>query len=696
MTMNKMLSKLRAHNKGNYVQFLFCVTLSVMLITSFSVVLYSKAVQNTLPVGGDSRKQIYMIFAVALIGSYIFTIYSVGLFLKYKSREIGVFLALGTPKSRLLKALLVETVQLIFYCIAAGLLLGGAVSFIIWQLFRMFLSNTEQMAYQFSPMGYLIGFAFGIIVMITVIIQIIRFMKRTNMMDILYEQRKSEPLKPVTKLYEISGITFLFFGILLGYGVPNIVSTFGKLMPSYWSITYLLSLIGIYRIITYAVVYNKRGKNPQKYYKNIISTGMMKFQGKQTVRNMCIIALLLAASLFASFYPLQLFSSADSVNNSPIDFAINYKLSENQLEKEDLYQIAEQYSVAITEYQEVIFSELLGSGIERDWDDSGNFIEDYYELYQYFEFINVSAYNELTKDNLDIRDGSYYVIKSPETSDGFWVKFNDLDSITNPITDKNLSVSFAGTVDCQQLVNNGPTRYILSDKDYSLITNTLTLNRQIRQILFNTEDADNSYEFSKAVYREFLRRASDKMAVMRTYDEYQEYLAISAGKAYSYNEPMELTEDNPDLMEYWKYYPVMKVLIGKTFFQNLAIFFLVFIYVAIICLAAVGIISYTRSVTIGLSNKHLFDDLKRLGANHKYIIGCITRQMNKIFILPTIIASILMYAFTLLMLWGNDGNLAGTDMKAIILDICIGLLIFLYQYSIYRASLKKIKKIIGI
>ena len=43
----------------------------------------------------------------------------------------------------------------------------------------------------------------------------------------------------------------------------------------------------------------RKGKNR---YKSIISASMMKFQGRQTVRNMLVITVLVAGAYFAAFY----------------------------------------------------------------------------------------------------------------------------------------------------------------------------------------------------------------------------------------------------------------------------------------------------------------------------------------------------------------------------------------------------------
>ena len=98
MTLSKIWEKLRKKNKNQYRQLLFCVGFAMMLITSYLMMLMSPLIQQTLPEGGDSRKQVYMIFALAAVGCIVFVSYAAGLFLRYKSRETGVLLALGADK----------------------------------------------------------------------------------------------------------------------------------------------------------------------------------------------------------------------------------------------------------------------------------------------------------------------------------------------------------------------------------------------------------------------------------------------------------------------------------------------------------------------------------------------------------------------------------------------------------------------
>ena len=76
MKLSGLFAKLRKNNKKEYLQFQFCMTLSILLITSYLVMYGSDLVQKTLPNGGDSRKVADMIFV--LCGKSVFKIQEQG------------------------------------------------------------------------------------------------------------------------------------------------------------------------------------------------------------------------------------------------------------------------------------------------------------------------------------------------------------------------------------------------------------------------------------------------------------------------------------------------------------------------------------------------------------------------------------------------------------------------------------------
>ena len=86
MNYKLIYDKLRKSNRAKYRQLEICLIIAIAFVTSFTIILFGPIVQQTFPEGGDSRKQIYMIYVATLIGCWIFTVYALALFFKYKSR----------------------------------------------------------------------------------------------------------------------------------------------------------------------------------------------------------------------------------------------------------------------------------------------------------------------------------------------------------------------------------------------------------------------------------------------------------------------------------------------------------------------------------------------------------------------------------------------------------------------------------
>lgn len=184
-TFASVYAALRRKNKGQYVLLAGCCFFSVLLITAYACMMRAPTILSVLPEGGDSRKQVMMIFVLAVVGCAVFTTYAAGLFFRQKSRETGMFLALGASRCQLQKELYKELAVLSLGSCAAGAVLGGPLAWCIWQLFRMFLVDSREMVLTFDPRAYLLAFAFALYVVTMLFALGSRSVYRTNIMDVI-------------------------------------------------------------------------------------------------------------------------------------------------------------------------------------------------------------------------------------------------------------------------------------------------------------------------------------------------------------------------------------------------------------------------------------------------------------------------------------------------------------------------------
>lgn len=147
--------------------------------------------------------------------------------------------------------------------------------------------------------------------------------------------------------------------------------------------------------------------------------------------------------------------------------------------------------------------------------------------------------------------------------------------------------------------------------------------------------------------------------------------------------------ENPLKAADWQFAPQLVPLLDQQMIMALAARLLTFSYIFIICIAAVGVIGYTRSQSVGLTNQQVFEDIRRLGADRQYRRALMRRQLRKVFVLPTILGAGLCLLYELLMRWNNDGQISAGEIISMLIITVIAAVIAVYQYAVYRLSVRK-------
>ena len=194
-TMKDLERKLQ---KADYKQarlYLFCNFIALMLISAYSILMLSPTVQLVFPEGGDSRKQMIAIFSLTLFGCGVFTIYAASLFFRKKSKQLGVLMALGASKKRLAPGLFKEVLFLSSSASIAGILAGFPLVWILWNGFRLLIVDSSDMVLNLNLSCLFIPVFFALLVVIFSLALANRYLVRTNILDIIHEEHKNEPVK---------------------------------------------------------------------------------------------------------------------------------------------------------------------------------------------------------------------------------------------------------------------------------------------------------------------------------------------------------------------------------------------------------------------------------------------------------------------------------------------------------------------
>lgn len=695
MTMNKIFRKLRGKNRSQYRLLAFCIFLSVLLVSSFSFMYFGPTVQEFLPDGGDTRKLANLLLGVTVAGCCIFTVYASTLFFRYKSREYGIFLALGEPKRELKKVLFGELSLLCAAASLAGILCGIPASFLIWKLFEAFLITNAHTAYRFGIGGLIAGLLFALLLALFLGITGQRFINRTDIMDILRAGQKTEMVKTVKPYTLPLGIILTAAGVCLGFGLhPALVYLFRQSVPG-TSLFYLLALIGIYLILLSAVSQSRLGKNRKKFYKNMVSVSMMRFSAKSATRNMCVIVLMLFACIFSSFYGMLYVTGTKTMGSSGDlrAFALHYPVLEDQVKKADIEKTAKKHSAAIKDFCEGDVSDLVISYKMVDYDD-GKYIDVDAKEAKLALFLSAKAYKALTGDEVKVAKGSYKTVTPADYQASIWDYTDGLYAAANPDTGKSLSLSFAGTLEAGSIyAMSRPYAYVINDKDYASLTKDLSAEYEEHIILFDTADNDSSYDFARDLYGQYVSRAGELSCHIGNYDAWEEHLSTKQGETYDYSGKPDLSQE---LIDDWKYGPQFSIISKVDALQLLCIYVMLCLYIFIICLSAAAVMSYVRSISIAEGSREIFYNLERLGADAAYRDDILRKQLSRIFRYPAVLGCLLGVAFAAFMCFANDRRFTADEAATlgIILGIMVLVLMFLtgvYYFS--RAAARRIVRL---
>ncbi|MGI6005945.1 MAG: FtsX-like permease family protein [Ruminococcus sp.] len=699
MKLSKIYRKLRQNSKGQYLLLGFCIFLSVLLITSFTLMYYGPTVQNFLPEGGDTRKMASLLIGVTAVGCFIFTVYASGLFFRHKSREYGIMMALGLPKKELKKLLFGELSAVTALSCLLGLAAAVPVSWIIWKIFELFIISNEQMTYRFGGGGFLSGILFSVVLALALGLAGRRFVSRSDIMEILRTQQKSEMVREIGSWTFPAGVILTVAGILLGSGLPQFFARVLDIsLPGIVNLVYLLSVVGIYLILLSIVAQSRVKKNKKKYYKNLVSISLMRFSARAATRNMCVSVLLLFACCFSAFYGMQ-YSLAPDILNAATGktFSMHYPVLEDQIKKEDIVKTAGRYGQEVEDYSENEGANLVISYDARDFNEEGTrYLEVYKDRERTALFVSASDYQVISGQNVSVKPGTYQTVTPADYREAFDY-VDGLKEVTNPDTGESWNVKFGGQLECDVLASmSEPFAYVLSNEDYQTMTAGISREYMEQMVFFNVSDVENSYDFAMDLLSQYVDHATDLSNHLGYWNIWEQKMADEAGEPYMYGDRIDMTMDNNMLLGDWKFAPSFNIITVQDRMQLISVYVMLSLYICLISLAAISIMSYVRSISVASDNKELFESLRKLGADKKYQRMVLKKQLARIFQYPAALGCGLGFLFSLAMDLFNDGRLSGTEVQALIILLGIILLVAVVLYMVYRYSRKRAEMIEGI
>ena len=694
-------ARLRSRSRGRYGLLAGCCFFSALLITAYAFMMCAPTILEVLPEGGDSRKQVDMIFVLAVLGCAVFTAYAAGLFLRQRSQETGVFLALGASRGQVQALLLPELCVLGLTACGAGAVMGVPLAFGLWQLFRLFVVDSGEMLLRFDFNALAWPLAFSLYTVLMLLWMGWRSVRRASIMEVVRQSHTAEPVRAVPRRYGWQGILLTVAGCLCGYLVPTIcVRWLHWYAPSLFTAPfYLPALAGLYMILLHTVA-NGWGRKAL-WHRDILSVSMMRFEGRQTVRNMLVMTVLIGGACFAGFYaPMLGTGSMLSYDARPVDFAFHYRADQDMPQKDEVLELAEKYGVELTRWAETPMARLGVDGehqVETESPLGVTWESVYSELDASALFLPESGWNALTGESVDVEPGqAAAVLDASGSSQG---RFDPaIGLVTNTVTGESWPVTAALALRHDMLFGH----FVLDDGDWAALTAGLPDDWREQMVFFDVAEGGDEYAFAKALFNEIVDRSGPEVAQHSSWDPVVRQRYIEEEGSYFLDRETLLANgegaidyslrDSSEFRLFWQYMPQFRVLDKADFVRTLAVFLILGVFICVICFAAAAVIGFTRSLTIALENRRVYGDLRRLGASRAWMRRSAQSQVRRVFTVPAAAGIGLICIFYSMIMFFNDGRLSTGELAG--LGSCLLLIaaVAAALWGVYRLAVRSVFK----
>lgn len=218
MSKTKLIFKNIKNNRKFYYLYVFTLTFSVALYFTFVTLSYDPAlerIKESVKVGaGIQSGSVLLIVIVAF-----FIVYANAIFMKRRSKEIGLLQLIGMTKRDVFRLLSIENIILYFGSLLLGSFLGFSVSKLMMMILFALIGIEGVASLHFSQEALLQTFVVFAAIYLLIMVRNAAFMKRQTILALFQTASTSEDRVKKVRVFEmilgIIGFSLIVFGYVL-------------------------------------------------------------------------------------------------------------------------------------------------------------------------------------------------------------------------------------------------------------------------------------------------------------------------------------------------------------------------------------------------------------------------------------------------------------------------------------------------
>ena len=353
-------------NKPVYYPFFLTNVLSVMIFYVMASI-QNQTIIATLP--GSYIFVQFIKVGVIMTGLFagVFLLYTNGLLIRQRKKELGLYNIFGLEKKHIAKVLMLESLLLTAAGLIAGIIFGVFLGKLFFLILLKLLHLDSGLAFQFGIEALTQTIAWFVVIGILILLYNLLSVIKAKPVELLYAAHKGDTYNSFVVIKAILGVLCLGGAYTLILTTPSPIDIIGRVFP-----IALLILAGsmFFFSSSSVVLLNALKRNDKYYYKpqNFISVSGLIYRLKQNAKGLSNICILSTVVMVIATTTLSLYVGQREMIS--FRFPMETKISvENAMDGQStlpelVHQIAEQYNMMIN--KEVDYNVTYISGVYKD------------------------------------------------------------------------------------------------------------------------------------------------------------------------------------------------------------------------------------------------------------------------------------------------------------------------------------------
>ncbi|MGM7634896.1 FtsX-like permease family protein [Bacillus sp. Hm123] len=343
MSVNQLILRNLKKNIKNYYLYIFALVFSVALYFAFVTLQYDPSMDAAKgSIKGAAAIGTASILLVAIVA--IFLLYANKIFMKRRSKEIGLFQLIGMTKNEIFRLLSVESFILYFSSLMIGTLVGFSISKLVMMILFKILGIEEIANLNFSMQAFIQTLIVFAVIYLFILLTNYIFIKRQTILSLFKVTSTTESKVKKISIFEILlGITGII-SIIVGYYTSSKLfgGDFVSMKELFMAMVFILAtvIIGTYLFYKGSVRFIanviRKKKNGYLNINDVLSLSSIMFRMKSNALLLTIITTVsaLAIGLLSLSYISYYSAEKMAENYIPHDLSMTNEQEAAQFTKE--------------------------------------------------------------------------------------------------------------------------------------------------------------------------------------------------------------------------------------------------------------------------------------------------------------------------------------------------------------------------